>query len=83
VTQSTIRERALEIKTDTKTELTPSEISALWSDLTRGLKRSYFQRESDRIQKALVAADEAKDGITARQLLMEKQDLMKVFNAQR
>ncbi|MBN8554163.1 MAG: DNA primase [Deltaproteobacteria bacterium] len=76
--QSTIREWALEMKP----ELNSNEAVALWADLVRGVKRSYFQRESERIQKNLIAAEEARDSDLVRRLLTEKQDLMKFFKGQ-
>ncbi len=57
------------------------DIRALWVDLQKGLRRSYFQREGDRIQFAIETAEENDDVEKVRKLLSEKQDLLKLYKA--
>lgn len=75
--QALLREWALEDR--------PQEDSfdknALWQDLIKGLVRGYFQRESERIQKAIVLAENKGDVDSVRKLLTEKQDLLRLYKS--
>lgn len=76
--QSAIREWVLEVKQESVSQVS----QMLWSDLIRGLKRSYVQRESERIQKDLVAAETEKNFDRVRSLLSEKQSLVRMIQLQ-
>jgi DNA primase len=79
--QATIREWVLEEKIEEKSDSGSVDLNTLWGDLQKRLRRSYFQRENERIQKAIVTAEEANDFENVRRLLSEKQDLLKLFRS--
>jgi DNA primase len=79
--QSTIREWLLEEKIEDKSDAVSIDFKALWGDFQKRLRQSYFQRESERIQRALVAAEEKSEFVEVRKLLSEKQDLLKLFRS--
>ncbi|MDB5036968.1 MAG: primase [Bacteriovoracaceae bacterium] len=79
--QSTIREWAMEEKIEEKSDFAAMDFGTLWADLQKGLRRSYFQKENERIQRDLVAAEEQSDIDRVRGLLSEKQDLLKMFKS--
>jgi DNA primase len=76
--QTVIREWVLEVKQEPVHQVS----KLLWSDLVRGLKRSYVQRESERIQKDLIAAEKEQNLGRVRSLLSEKQSLVRMIQLQ-
>lgn len=76
--QTVVREWVLEAKQEPIHQVS----QMMWSDLLRGLKKSYVQRESERIQKDLVAAEKEQNSDRVRSLLTEKQSLVRMFQLQ-
>ncbi len=69
--QAVVREWALE----PRTEMEPTEVLNLWRDLLSRLRKSYFERESERLQKAIIQAEKNNEEDKLRGLLAEKQGL--------
>ncbi len=66
-------------------ELDVAAINGQWKVLERKLKRSFFDRESRRVNDAIQVAEQSKDVSRTRELLMEKQalvEMMKDFSEQ-
>lgn len=78
-----LNEETAEIQTQIRewcmTDSAPVEDGmGVWSDLMKGLKRAYFKREGERLQKSLTEAEASHDTERVRQLLIEKRDLAKI-----
>jgi len=59
-----------------KDDLGETDLDQVWKDLMGGLKRSYFKRESERLQREIQEAETNRDSERSRRLLSEKQDLI-------
>jgi len=55
------------------------DLSLTWKHLTRRLKSEFFKRESNRLQENLIQAEATKNEEAIREILKEKQDLMRML----
>jgi len=80
-TQALVREWVLGPEKDglNSGEMDWSAVSGQWKVLELKLKRSFYDRESRRLQEAIQESEEVKDASRTRELLMEKQALVEMM----